>query len=41
MEEMNVTAADIDIFMGWSEKILKKAMQIHYASLRTGSTLLS
>jgi hypothetical protein len=33
MEEMNVTAADIDIFMGWSEKVLKKAMQIHYASL--------
>jgi hypothetical protein len=33
MDEMNVTAAEIDIFMGWSEKILKKAMQIHYASL--------
>ena len=28
-----VTEAQIDIYFGWQERILKKAMQVHYASL--------
>ena len=27
------TPAEIDIYFGWQERLLKKAMQVHYASL--------
>ena len=32
-EESGATEAQIDIFFGWHEKVLLKAMQRHYASL--------
>ena len=33
MEVMGVTEDQIDIYFGWHEKVLLKAMQVHYASL--------
>ena len=27
------TEADIDLFFGWNERVLKKAMQIHYRAM--------
>ena len=33
MEETGVTEDQIDIYFGWHEKVLLKAMQVHYASL--------
>jgi len=30
---LGFTEAQVDIYFGWSEKILLKAMQLHYASL--------
>ena len=32
-EATGVTEAQIDIFFGWQERMLKKAMQVHYESL--------
>ena len=34
-EETGATEAQIDIFFGWQEKILLKAMQVHYEGLST------
>jgi hypothetical protein len=34
-EETGATEAQIDIFFGWHEKILLKAMQVHYEGLST------
>lgn len=34
-EETGVTEAQIDIFFGWHEKILLKAMQVHYEGMNT------
>ena len=33
MEKSGTTEAEIDLYFGWHEKILRKAMQVHYASL--------
>ena len=33
MSMLGFTEAQVDIYFGWSEKILLKAMQLHYASL--------
>ena len=33
MEETGTSEAEIDIFFGWHEKVLLKAMQVHYASM--------
>ena len=33
MDVMGVTEDQIDIYFGWHEKVLLKAMQVHYASL--------
>ena len=33
MEATGVTEDQIDIYFGWHEKVLLKAMQVHYASL--------
>ena len=32
-EETGTTEAEIDLYFGWNERLLKKAMQAHYASL--------
>ena len=32
-EETGTSEAEIDIFFGWHEKILLKAMQVHYAAM--------
>ena len=32
-EEMGVTGDEIDIYLGWQERMLLKAMQYHYATL--------
>ncbi len=32
-EVTGVTEGEIDIYFGWMERVLKKAMQMHYASL--------
>jgi len=32
-EATGTTEAEIDIFFGWQERVLKKAMQVHYASM--------
>ena len=32
-KEMEVTEAQIDIYFGWQERLLKKAMQVHYEGL--------
>ena len=32
-KQMEVSEPQIDLFFGWHEKILRKSMQIHYASL--------
>lgn len=32
-EESGTTEAEIDLYFGWNERMLKKAMQAHYASL--------
>jgi len=32
-EETETTEAEIDLYFGWNERLLKKAMQAHYASL--------
>jgi hypothetical protein len=32
MVKMNITEAMIDLYFGWNEKLLKKAMQNHYNS---------
>ena len=31
--EAGTTDADIDLFFGWNERVLLKAMQIHYATM--------
>ena len=33
MEITGVTVDEIDIHFGWNERVLLKAMQIHYASM--------
>ena len=33
MEATGTTEDQIDIYFGWHEKVLLKAMQVHYASL--------
>ena len=33
MAKTGVTEGQIDIYFGWHEKILLKAMQVHYAAL--------
>ena len=33
MEVTGVTVDEIDIHFGWNERVLLKAMQIHYASM--------
>ena len=32
-DEVGVSEAMIDIFFGWQERVLKKAMQVHYAAM--------
>ena len=32
-EESGTTEAEIDLYFGWNERMVKKAMQAHYASL--------
>ena len=32
-EQLGVTEADIDLYFGWNERVLLKAMQVHYALL--------
>jgi hypothetical protein len=34
-EVTNTSEAEIDIFFGWNERVLLKAMQLHYASMTT------
>jgi hypothetical protein len=34
-EATGTTEAEIDIFFGWNERVLRKAMQMHYASMNT------
>jgi hypothetical protein len=34
-EVTNTSEAEIDIFFGWNERVLLKAMQMHYASMST------
>jgi hypothetical protein len=36
----NTSEPEIDIFFGWNERVLKRAMQVHYASLSTRETML-
>ena len=31
--ETGTTTDEIDLYFGWQERILKKAMQVHYASM--------
>jgi len=38
-EVSGTTAAQIDIYFGWQERILKKAMQVHYEGLSTFSRM--
>ena len=33
MKAMEVSEAQIDIYFGWHEKLLLRAMQVHYASM--------
>ena len=37
---MGVTEGQIDIYFGWQERLLKKAMQVHYASLSVRERML-
>ena len=32
-EESGTSENEIDLYFGWNERLLKKAMQVHYASL--------
>ena len=32
-EKSGATADEIDLYFGWKEKILTKAMQMHYATM--------
>jgi len=32
-EAVGVTEAMIDIYFGWQERVLKRAMQVHYAAM--------
>ena len=32
-EKSGAMADEIDLYFGWKEKILKKAMQMHYATM--------
>jgi hypothetical protein len=34
-EVSGTSEAEIDIFFGWNERVLRKAMQMHYASMST------
>ena len=38
--ETGVTEDQIDIYFGWNEKLLLKAMQVHYASLSIKERML-
>ena len=40
MEVTGVTEDQIDIYFGWHEKVLLKAMQVHYASLSIRERML-
>ena len=40
MEYTGATEDQIDIFFGWHEKVLLKAMQVHYASLSIRERML-
>ena len=31
-EAMSVSESEIDLYFGWGERVLKKAMQVHYAA---------
>ena len=33
MVYLAVTEAEIDLYMGWNERVLKRAMQVHYAGM--------
>ena len=33
MEATEASAADIDLFYGWHERVLTKEMQVHYSSM--------
>ena len=33
MKENEVTEAEIDIYFGWNERVLLKAMQVHYSTM--------
>ena len=33
MEETGTNEKEIDLYFGWNERLLKKAMQVHYASM--------
>ena len=34
-ELTGTTDGEIDIFFGWNERLLRQAMQLHYASMNT------
>ena len=40
MKEMEVSEAQIDIYFGWQERLLLKAMQVHYAALSPRERML-
>ena len=39
-EQSGVTEAQIDLYFGWQERLLLKAMQVHYASLSIRERML-
>ena len=39
-QESGATEAQIDIYFGWQERLLLKAMQVHYASLSIRERML-
>jgi hypothetical protein len=38
-EATGTSEAEIDVFFGWNERVLLKAMQVHYASMSTRETM--
>ena len=39
-EQSGATEAQIDLYFGWQERLLLKAMQVHYASLSIRERML-
>lgn len=40
MAESGATEAEIDIYFGWHEKILLRAMQVHYSQMSIRERML-